>query len=301
MVAIALSTILIGVLAATFTTVTRAYEESLDRVEEARVVNATYGVLEADWAAAVAVPWLDFFVATQSAVNHPDLGSLRRDELRVLVLDTEPKPKLYWVTYKVQPNSASQGEAGRLVRERTPALKTSLQATYASLGWDPAVDGTPPTKTSMLCDRVARFRVRVFVDGKYLEPEAPPGSSAAYVYRGNDARIEGFELKTPNVELVQLTPGSLIRLQDASGSARFDEGLYALRMREAAESSPRVGRVLLQTPPGDAAGQVQYQAAWLPSAIHVMVEFQGQRSNRRFDRVLHHRTTRNELLQESTP
>lgn len=285
MVAIALSTILIGVLAATFQYVTRAYDTSLAKLDATRATQAALERLDRDWGLAVATPDPTStgveatLTATPVVVDWTGVNTtLRHDVLSLLILEPEDvdrdgaidRTRVSRVRWTVEWDAAR--ETGTLVRVASPATV-------------PGAPGLPTladeVREVVLAD-VVEVRFQLWMD-QGADPDAfrepPPADQVQtlrdrFVYQGADATISSFQLCTPILEtLPHLGPGATVRLEDTRAPARFDQGLYTVRLRQVETGTPLPpNRLVLTTPPGDADGGVRYTAAWLPASAHALLD-----------------------------
>lgn len=283
LVAVALSSILVGVLALTFQAVTRAYDTSQARLDAARAVGAALDRLERDWQLAVAVPdpaapGLEVSLAPDPAtLDGPDGPALlRHDRLGLLVLEqvdldgdgAPDQARAARVRWEVVWDAAR--EEGALVRVASPAT----------------VPGAPglPTLAAEVREEVLRgvveVRLRPWLDAppqaEAFRDPPPAGDLAALrarlVHQGVDGTVASFDLCTP-APLARLEAGALVRLEDTRAPPRFDAGLYAVRQRRTFDDGrDPPHRLVLTTPPGDARGGVRYTAAWLPVALQATLD-----------------------------
>ncbi|MCO5171275.1 MAG: prepilin-type N-terminal cleavage/methylation domain-containing protein [Planctomycetes bacterium] len=283
LVAVALSTILIGVLALTFQAVTRARDTSVARLDAARTVGAALDRLERDWRLAVAVPdpaapGLEVSLSAAPVQVDGPAGPvvLRHDALSLLVLEqvdldgdgAPDQARVSRVRWEVAWDAGR--EEGTLLRIASPV----------------AVPGAPglPTLPAEVREEVLRsvveVRLRPWLDAS---PEAeafrdppPAGDLAALrarlVHQGVDGTVASFDLCTP-APLLRIEPDALVRLEDTRAPPRFDRGLYTVRQRRTFDDGrDPPHRLVLTTPPGDARGGVRYTAAWLPAALQAVVD-----------------------------
>lgn len=278
LVACALSAMLIYVIAVTFRGVTHAYDASLSRLDLARKVSGALDRLDRDWAAAIAVPLAPASQLLQchqadpgrrAALPGGDDIDLRHDELELLLLEPFDRDgdgavdasRLARVRWSVDWDAA-RGQ-GRLVRRASPATVAAF----------PGLPTLAAPEEESLLDRVFELRLRPWLDGAFREPprKADVGAWAArFVEEGADGSIVAFDLRVAGAPLARVGPGSLITLRDGRSPRRFDEGAYVVRQRLL--EPPATVRLTLATPPGDAAGGVRWQAAWLPPALSVEVD-----------------------------
>jgi prepilin-type N-terminal cleavage/methylation domain-containing protein len=300
LVAVALSTILIGVLAMTFSYVTRAQDQTIARLDATRDVGAALEQLEGDWVRAVAVPQVPppaaFEVSLAAAPVTVDWDGtpkqLRHDALELLVLETvDPDgdgvrdlTRLVRVRWEVRWDAAR--DEGKLVRVRSPATVPGL----------PFPTLAAPEEEVMLSP-VVELRALPWTGDRFEDPPAVadlPAWRARFVHTGQAASIVAFDLRTTATRFDHLGAGSVVRLEDASGASRFDAGLYLVRLRQLVPgrtpADPTEARLVLSSPPGDAAGDVRYTATWLPSALFVSIDVKVRDSRamviRRLGRVI---------------
>lgn len=283
MVAIALSTILIGVLAATFQYVTRAYDTSLTRLDSTRATQAALERLDRDWGLAVATPDPTRAGAEASLSPTPVVvdwtgvaTTLRHDVLSLLILEPEDadrdgaidRARASRVRWTVEWDAAR--ETGVLVRTASPARVPGA----------PGLPTLPAEEREVVLADVVEARFQLWMD-QAPEPDAfrdPPAAAdlpalrARFVHQGADATISSFQLCTP-AALTHIGPGATVRLEDTRSPARFDQGLYTVRLRQVDAAPPLPpNRLVLTTPPGDASGDVRYTAAWLPASAHALLD-----------------------------
>lgn len=300
MIAIALSTILLGVLAATFEYVTRAYDTSLSRLDATRDTLVALERLDQDWARAAATPDPSapgvevHQVATPALLEGPSGPvPLRHDVLTLTVLEpidadedgAVDRTRASRVRWTVEWDAATEG--GVLVRTASPVT----------------IPGAPgmPTVAAPVREEVLRGVVEVrFLPWIDAPPDAeafrdPPAEAALaewrerLFYRGDDASIASFDLAT-QTPLSRLEPGATLRLEDTVSPARFDVGLYTVRVRQTGPGV-RPHRLALTTPPGDAPAGVRYTAAWLPTSLNAILDVRSRSARggtvvRRTPRVL---------------
>lgn len=283
MVAIALSTILIGVLAATFQYVTRAYDTSLARLDATRATQAALERLDRDWGLAVATPdpaqaGIEASLSpTPVVVDWTGLATtLRHDVLSLTILEPDDadrdgvidRARASRVRWTVEWDAAR--EAGTLVRVASPVTVPGA----------PGLPTLPAEVREVVLADVVEARFQLWLD-QAPDPDAfrdPPAAAdlpalrARFLYQAADATISSFHLCTP-AALTKLGPGTTVRLEDTRAPARFDQGLYTVRLRQVETGSPLPpNRLVLTTPPGDASGGVRYTAAWLPSSAHALLD-----------------------------
>lgn len=279
LVAMALSTILIGVMAATFQYVSRAHDTTVSRLDAARASAAALERLERDWRLAVAAPdpaapGLEVSLAATPVVLEGQ--PLRHDLLSLVVLepvdlDRDGAPdatQVSRVRWQVEWDAAR--EEGVLVRTASPA----------SLPGAPGLPTLPADVREDVLRAVVEARFLPWLDAPpapeaFRDPPAPadlPALRARLLRQGSDGALASYELCTP-APLGGIDPGALVRLEDTRTPPRFDEGLYTVRLRQvSADPSLPPHRLVLTTPPGDAPGGVRYTAAWLPPALFAALD-----------------------------
>lgn len=299
LIAVALSTIILGVLAATFQYVTRAYDTSLARLDATRDTIDALERLDQDWARAAATPdpGAAGVEVHQPAVTPTLAGpsgpvTLRHDVLTLTILEpidadedgAVDRTRAARVRWSVEWDAAK--EEGLLVRTASPV----------------SIPGAPGLPTLAAAEReevlagVVEVRHLPWIDAPpdgdaFRDPPteaALPAWRARLFHEGADASITSFELATAT-PLQRLEPGALVRLSDTRTPARFDQGLYTVRLRQTA-TGPRPHRLVLTTPPGDAPAGVRYTAAWLPPSLHTILDVRSRSAKgpvvRRAGRVL---------------
>lgn len=264
MVALALSSFLIGVVALATHHASRAGQETTRKIEARRVLGPPLERMQEDASRALALADLaGFFSANRIDTTLLDGSQVRTDAFELTLLDGDP-PRLTRVRWSVGWDPVA--EEGWLWRETTPVSAGELPA---GLSW--LASSAPPAREIVLSD-VGSFALTIGDGPVELDPPAVGGSLPGLVIDGVGGPLTHDELGVPALLLEQVPPGTLVWLRDqvTSGAPGLTEGWYRLDRVEGDKAvlGERVGW----------AERVAFRTARLPRHLGVDTQASGLRA-----------------------
>lgn len=287
LVAVALTGLLVGILAFTFSQSSKIKQVTESRISRAREIQGAFDQLARDLREILPSAVEGFRLRMEQAATNPPNGpTLRADLLEFTSrVNVGGEQRLVRIRYSLTTGEIPQPlNPPRLIRRVDPILADS-----GSFILDPDVPGSEDLLVDRLDSFSVRFRPRLGVTGGssgFVDPDVASGPSAtgaAFVVRGTDGEISDvnaasvFLSQSSGTRLETLLPGETIFLNPATLQQGFTVGSYTVQRIEAG------GATLVERPPP--ATDIPFEVLIAPHEIELEIRTRDRQDSVSLTRV----------------